>query len=268
MPFNPSDAAIADLEQVADLLDHLEQVEAQLEQVRQGLTQSHRLTTLGTLTAVVAHEYNNILTPIISYAQLAQANPEDIELQHKAVARALDAAQRAADISASVLGFASANANESAAHLPTVVDQSLKCLARAPDKDGITLEIDTPDLTLAISPVALQQVLVNLILNARKAMRRRGGVLSIRAQPQGDAVRITVSDTGPGIPPAIRSRLFEPFVTSPTDAEASEDSAAAKPGTGLGLCICRDLLTAARGHITVDSPPGRGAAFQITLPLA
>ena len=271
MSLTPSTSSLPDLGQAEQLLEHFEQLEARFEQVRAGLTQSHRLTTLGTLTAVVAHEYNNILTPIISYAQMASAKPDDLPLLRKAVEKALDGAQRAATISSAILGFASSQTQTGDAHLPTVVDESIQCLARAPAKDGITLELDVADLTLAINPVALQQVLVNLALNARKAMRRRGGTLRIHAQAQGGQALIRISDTGPGIAAAIVDRLFEPFVTCPSDTSPGPGD---EPGTGLGLCICRDLVTAASGTITCVSQAssgvtsGEGAVFEIMLPLA
>lgn len=251
--------------QADQLLAHLRRVEEQFQQIRQGLTHSHRLATLGTLTSIIAHEYNNILTPVISYAQLALANPQDVELLRKAVEKSLAGAERAAHISASLLGFAREHDPEPVALLPQVVEDSLACLGRHPSKDGIELVVDVPVLYLAISPLSLQQVLLNLLLNARKAMRRKGGTLTIRATAHGPRARITVADTGPGIPSAIADRLFEPFVTHATDTHESPSD---PKGTGLGLCICRELVQNAGGTIEVESHPGRGATFIVTLPRA
>ena len=254
------------LNRVEDLLSHFEQLEAQFQQVREGLARSHRLATLGTIASIIAHEYNNILTPMMSYAQLALARPDDQDMMHKAVEKALSGAERAAKISSSLLGFAQEADEQHAARLRPVIDESIACLAREPEKDGIDLAIDTPDLRLAISPLSLQQVLVNLFLNARKAMAPTGGTLTVAAHAEGTLAHLTIADTGPGLAPDVADRVFEPFVTQPI-----HDDPRGRPerkGTGLGLCICRDLLTQAGGSITVDSTPGCGATFHITLPLA
>ncbi|MEX0885329.1 MAG: HAMP domain-containing sensor histidine kinase [Phycisphaeraceae bacterium] len=263
-----------DLAQVDTLLEHFSELEQQLQQVRDGLARSHRLATLGTIATIIAHEYNNILTPVVSYCQLALANPQDEALMHKAIEKSLHGAERAASISSSLLGFAREQVEEPCASLPEVVRETLSCLGREPRRDGIELKLELPELAVAMTPLNLQQVLLNLVLNARKVMRRRGGVLTIRARtlPDGQRVQIDVADTGPGVPPELLESLFEPFVTH--DPAEAADPATAEPdaddhkGTGLGLCICRELITQAGGTITVDSTPGEGATFRMTLPLA
>ncbi len=264
-----------DVARVDRLLDHFNDLEQQFEQVRDGLTRSHRLATLGTIATIIAHEYNNILTPVISYAQLALANPDDHELMHKAIEKALHGADRASRISSSLLGFARDEDEPAVARLPEVVHETLACLGREPRRDGIDLHLELPEINLAISPLNLQQVLLNLILNARKVMRKRGGRLTIRGHslPDGRTARVEVVDTGPGIPPDLIDSLFEPFVTHEPAHHADDQPDPAfdneqHKGTGLGLCICRDLVTKAGGSITVDSTPGQGASFHITLPLA
>jgi len=311
-----SDSQNAHLAEVQRLLAQFDELEAEVQRIRQELSHSHRLATLGTLTSTIAHEYNNILTPVISYAQFALANPDDPELMRKAVEKALSGAQRAAQISSSLLGFARDEQPDAPATLPDVVDEALACLGRPLDKDGIQLSVDVPHVHLAISPLNLQQVLLNLILNARKAMRRTGGSLTIRATVAGDTCRIDVADTGPGIPEQLKPRLFEPFATlehappttappqsaavgehadlqSPSfpqttqqhghveaalspdhphgDASNTEQpenhGTAGNPGTGLGLCICRDIVRQADGQIDVTSTPGHGATFHLHIPL-
>lgn len=252
-----------ELAHVEQLLEHFEQLEEQFQQVREGLTHSHRLATLGTIASVIAHEYNNILTPVISYAQLALAAPDDVAGMRKALEKAIAGAERAAKISSSLLGFAREADEQHAAPLRATIDDAVSCLGRPPEKDGIELTIDVPDLLVAMSPLNLQQVILNLILNARKAMRRRGGLLRISGWLEGSLVHIEVADTGPGIPPAVIDRLFEPFVTHQIDAS---EQFAERKGTGLGLCICRELIRNAGGTITVRSSPDQGATFHLTLP--
>lgn len=251
---------------VEQLLAHFEALESQLQQVREGLTHSHRLATLGTIASIIAHEYNNILTPMISYAQLALASPDDMPLMRKAVEKALTGAERAAKISSSLLGFAREADQQHAARLAKTVEDAVACMARDPKKDGIELTVSVPDVLVAISPLNLEQVLVNLMLNARQAIKRGGGCLSVTARVEGSQVKIDVADTGPGIPPHILDRLFEPFVTF--REPPAEGQPAGGKGTGLGLCICRDLIRNAGGSITVESTPGKGATFHITLPKA
>lgn len=259
-----------ELVQVEALLAHFGQLETQFQQVREGLAQSHRLATLGTIASVIAHEYNNILTPVISYAQLALAQPEDAALTRKALEKALAGAERAAKISSSLLGFAREADEKHAARLRTVVDDTIACMARAPEKDGVRVAIDVPDVQVAISATNLQQVLLNLVLNARHAMRRRGGNIKINGRTQGRMLVLDVIDDGPGVPAEIRERLFEPFVTAPPPEVSGEgDGVPPRPrGTGLGLMICRDLIRNAGGTIECDTEEGRGTAFHITLPLA
>jgi signal transduction histidine kinase len=260
------------VESVEQLLAQFNQLEAQLASVREGLTHSHRLATLGTIAAIIAHEYNNILTPMISYAQIALAAPTDHELMTKALEKALSGAERAAHISSSLLGFAREADEQHVAPLPQTLDASVACLAREPKRDGIELTLDVPDVSLAISPLSLQQVFVNLLLNARQAMKRTGGKIAVTARVQAELVHIDVADTGPGIPEPIRDRLFEPFVTlrhsGPADAEGKTHTGGEPKGTGLGLSICRDLVRQAGGDIAVSSTPGRGATFHITIPKA
>lgn len=265
----------------ASLMRELERTQQRLDEVQQSLVRSHRLATLGTLASVIAHEYNNILTPVISYAQLALARPDDHDLLVKAVERALQGAERASQISTSMLGFSRDAEGPTHAWVPEVVEEALQCLAREPKKDGIELELDLPEVRVDMPALSLQQVLINLVLNARKAMRQRGGRLRIAGSADGHRVRLTVSDTGPGIPEAVKARLFEAFVTEPIEDACSHDAAgnghadgsprdgcssSQQGGTGLGLSICKQLVEEAGGSIDVESERGRGAAFHLTLP--
>jgi signal transduction histidine kinase len=252
------------LAHVEQLLEHFEQLETQFQQVRDGLTHSHRLATLGTIASVIAHEYNNILTPIMSYAQYALSPDAEEAMMRKALEKALLGCERAAKISSSLLGFAREADEQHVARLPEAISEAVGCLARDPARDGIELIIDVPDVLIAISPLNLQQVLLNLMLNARKAMHRTGGTLRISGFEDGSVVRVAVADSGPGIPEPIMDRLFEPFVTHRID---QGEAVGERQGTGLGLCICRELLRNAGGSIAVESKPS-GATFHLTVPRA
>ena len=252
-----------------DALDRLATLEADLRTLQRELDHATRLATLGTIAAGVAHEVNNLLTPALAYAQLAQARPDDPAMLDKALTRAVSGIEGASRILEAMLSFASSPDGEARAHVETTLEATLELLARDPARDGITLSrrID-PQATAAIQPLALQQVLANLLLNAGRALRGRGGEITISAEPLDAArVRIRVADDGPGIPPEIADSLFEPFVSAPVAVEGGEtDRKPERPGSGLGLAVCRRIIESAGGTIAVDSEPGRGATFTIDVP--
>lgn len=250
----------------------IEQLQAQLDRLDEQLAWTHRLSTLGTLAAALAHEYNNLLTPIGSYAQLALNNPDNPDLARKALHAAVTGTERASRLADATLGFASPDAETHGkpthpADCPLIntVEASLDCMAPIIRSEGITVSTELVDTRVAIDPLALQQVLVNLISNARHAMRETAGPkrITIRAKPktqpdkQAELIELEVSDNGRGIPESVMGQLFEPFVTMRTDAS----------GIGLGLSICKRLVESAGGTILACSTPGQGATFHLTLPV-
>jgi signal transduction histidine kinase len=249
-------------------------LQQRLDTLKSALAQQQKLATLGMVTAVIAHEFNNILTPMISYTQYALSNKSDDALREKALQKALLGAERAVAISKSLLGFAKGD-DSTSANIKQCVAESLNCLSREPAKDGINLTVDVePDLTVAMNAGQFQQVLMNLIVNARSAMvtkgRAGGRRLTIRAgrSTKGRA-QISVADTGPGIDPTTQKRIFEPFFsTKPADTADPLASTEPRGGTGLGLTICQELLAAADATIRVESELGNGATFIIDLPIA
>jgi len=250
-----------------DLVGRVAQAERDLDLLQQQLQHSHRLATVGTLAAGVAHEINNIMTPVLAYAQLAKADPHDAALQVKALDRAIAGAESAARIAQAVLGFTRTDDDLEHANVYEAIDAALACLARDPSKDGTQLDISVdPAANVRIPPLALQHVLLNLILNAVTAMRPKRGSLRISVAQHADgSTWITLADTGPGIPRHLLATLFEPFVTSPAQPH---HSTAADPATrsGLGLAVCRRLVENVGGSIEARSNPGEGAAFTIALP--
>ena len=260
------------------------------------LTQQQRLATLGMVTSVIAHEFNNILTPMINYTRYAVTAKADDELKEKALAKALTGAEKLAAISQSLLGFARGDPSTTAL-VRAAIHETLTCLSRDLSKDGITLTIEAPDdLAVAMNAGQFQQVLMNLIVNARAAMidpghgaaKRGGRRLTIRATRTtkrskggngGNRAVIEITDTGPGIDPEVLPHIFEPFFStkrSENQASGSENTGQDVPrgGTGLGLTICQELVQAAGGELRVQSKwgeqagGGTGTSFFIELPLA
>jgi signal transduction histidine kinase len=239
--------------------------EARLEEMGRRIEQTQRLVTLGTLAAGVAHEINNILTPVLSYAHLAKSRPEDTEMQEKALRKIVSGVTSACEVAQATLNYSKDDDERSTADVAETIHEAMGCLAREPEKDGITLATRVAPATLVqIRPLSLQQVLLNLILNARAAIKGRQGTISIEAVELPDeATRITVSDDGPGIPPAILENLFEPFVTT----GAGRQAATLVGGAGLGLTVTKHLIERAGGSIVATSSD-QGAMFEIVLPTA
>lgn len=179
-----SDLAVHSPEQLIVAIDQLQQRITELEQ---SLERQERLATLGTIAGLIAHEFNNILTPVLTYAQMAIASPDDRELSTKAHLKAAEGADRAGQIAGAILGLVRRD------HLPAprgtqmcevgdALNRALACLARPLEKDMIECRIDlSPDARIAARGVAVEHVLLNLIINARSAMLPRGGTLNIRS---------------------------------------------------------------------------------------
>lgn len=228
--------------------------------------QTQRLATIGTIAAVIAHEFNNILTPIISYSQFAlqsaDSDKPDIELMKKALSKSFAGATKAGRICASMLGLARGESQHGPVSIATLIEDTLLVMARDPQKDGIALRVQAPnDLIVQGDSVQLEQVLLNLLINARQAMEGRPGSITIKATSDDQRVKIAVIDTGPGIASKHVDKIFDPFYTTKGTAKPGQHR-----GTGLGLAICREIITAHGGSIDVSSEPGKGTTFVITLP--
>jgi signal transduction histidine kinase len=250
------------------LNEHLQNAQEQLDSLRQQVTESQRLATIGTIAAVIAHEFNNLLTPIISYSQFALASAEkdqpDMELIRKALTKSFHSATKAGKICQSMLALARGQSSFDQVPVQKLIDEVLTVLARDPQKDGIALRVQVqPDLMVSGDAVQLEQVLLNLLINARQAMLGRPGSLTIKAHrlEESRELRIQVIDTGPGIPEKLQAKIFEPFFTTKGTTPRGESK-----GTGLGLAICRQIIEHHRGRIEVSSDVGRGTTFSIFLP--
>ena len=233
-------------------------LEAEVSDLRRQLRHSQRLAAVGTMAAMVAHEFNNILTPMLNYAQMARNGDE--ALRDKALAHAYDGSQRACGICRALLDLTGLGpARPVPAVVAELVDQTLAAMARAIDKDGIRLVRKIPaELTVTTRAAEFKQVLLNLLLNARSAVldKGRGQSISIGAWRTSGGVRVEVADTGVGIDPGDLERIFEPFFTTRrTDG-----------GSGLGLPVCREIVESLGGHLSVRSQPGKGTKFTIELP--
>lgn len=243
------------------------QLESQLQEnsaLKSQVSRLQALANLGTTTAMIAHEINNLLTPLASYADLALDNPDDAGLARKALEKASRNCRRAGTVMESMLALASGETqHKTNVPLRRLVDEVFDGFCRDFAKDSITVSIRIGDqLKIWAVPVQIQQVLMNLILNARAAMLGTGGQLTIKAEEAPNAVEIEVADTGCGIEPSDLENIFQPFFSTRTGQDStSEDQAA-----GLGLAFCKQIMEAHKGSICVESEPGRGTTFKIKLP--
>ncbi len=222
------------------------------------------LANMGTTTCMVAHEINNLLTPLANFAALALKNPDDKPLSEKALQKVVRNCGHASRIMESMLAVANGQTQEKqSTPLITLVENVFTCLCRDFAKDGITVNIQVPqDLAVWAIPVQLQQVLMNLILNARDAMLPRGGILTVKAWDTPDAVQVEVADTGCGIEPDDLEKIFQPFFTT----KAKEKSPSQHSGSGLGLFFVKKVVDDHQGCVSVESKPAGGTTFKLTLP--
>jgi signal transduction histidine kinase len=242
-----------------------EDPEFTIEQLRTQVIALQRISSLGVLAGGVFHELNNALTPILNYAKLGLRNP-DPAYRERALKQIIESAQRATTISRGMLGLArlgSGSVEREPADLSQLVEEVVLLVNKDLAKHRVRLEVKAAGNPRArVEPAQIQQVLINLLLNARQAMPQ-GGVVRLRVGTAagGRRVEISVSDTGVGIAPADLRRIFEPFYST-----KKEPDGAGQGGTGLGLAVCRDIVEAHHGRIRAESRPGQGSTFTIILP--
>ena len=239
--------------------------DAEVAALRREILEARKGATLGELLGTTTHEFNNALTTILNYAKLGlrHRNPPT---RDKALERILSAGTRAARITASVLGMARrGGARMEPVRLDTLVEESLVLLEREMTKYRVQVEREyAPVPTVSANPGQLQQVFLNLLVNARQAMPQ-GGRLIIRLahDPVAGSVDLTVRDTGCGMTPDVMRRMFEAHFSTKQGPDET-----GKGGSGLGLSACREIVEAHKGRIRVESAPGRGTAVTIRLPAA
>ena len=230
--------------------------------LRAQVARSEKLSGLGRLLAGVAHELNNPLTAVIGYAQLVPAMAPG-EKQTRRIETMRREAERCRRIVAGLLRFARTSAPERRAFsLNQVVSDAAQLLAYAARSQGVAVELDLdPRLPAVVGdPHELEQAVVNLVSNAQQAIAatRRPGTVTLRTSigPAGAPV-LDVEDDGPGILEEHRARVFDPFFTTK----------AAGQGTGLGLWLVYNAVTAHGGRIEAGEAPAGGASFRLELPV-
>lgn len=238
---------------------------AEIAALKAQLLEARKQATLGELLGTTTHEFNNALTTILNYARLGIRHP-DQPTRDKALQRILSAGSRAAKITASVLSMSRsqrASTRMEPVDLVALTEEVLVLLEREMMKYRVQVEREfAPVPRVSANPGQLQQVLLNLMVNARQAMPDGGRlILRIATTPSRQSVSLLVRDTGCGMTREVMERMFEANFST----KAGPDETG-KGGTGLGLAACREILEAHRGRIRVESSPGKGTGITIRLP--
>ena len=236
---------------------------SEADQLRQQLLQAQRLSSVGALASSVAHEFNNILTTIINYAKLSLRPQSGDPDRVQALEKILKSGQRAAQIIKSMLGYARNPSQREDTDLVALIEDLLLLAEKDLIKHHIQIEKRYNGRPHApVVAAQIEQVLLNLILNARQAMPRGGRLrIEVRENPHTQMLEIKVADTGTGIPVERLPLIFEPFYTTKEPDEHGHG------GTGLGLSVCRQIIEQHHGRIRVESVVGKGSAFTVKLPI-
>lgn len=226
--------------------------------VDDSLRQTYKMEVLGTFTAGITHDFNNVLSVMLGYADLTLYDvPQGSAAWHN-LQEILQAGRRAKDLIRQMLTFIRRDpAPAQPTRVADVVDELLKFLrAFLPSTIETRYYLD-PDLGWIQSDATqLHQVLMNLCTNAEYVMRETGGILEVNVEPVGRYVRFCIRDTGPGMAPDVASRIFEPYFTTKAQGE----------GSGMGLAVAKAIVTQLGGTINVSSTPGAGTQFNVYLP--
>jgi PAS domain S-box-containing protein len=257
-----------------DITDR-KQAEAEQQKLQEQLFQARKLEALGTLAGGVAHDFNNILSAIMGFTELATDDVAQGTETHSNLQEVLKASRRAKTLVQQILTFSQPLSQQKTEpiQLHTVIEEVLTFLrASLPRTINLRHHLDEAAGSVSISPSQVQQVLSNLCHNAVQALSEQGGVLEVslrqvevgreashlhnNLQP-GPHLQLMVRDTGCGMSPEIQGRIFEPFFTTRRVGE----------GNGLGLAIVHGIVTGRGGAVTVDSEVGKGTTFQVYLPV-
>ncbi|MBV9742204.1 MAG: PAS domain S-box protein, partial [Acidobacteriia bacterium] len=241
------------------------------QRLEEQLRQSQKLESIGQLAGGVAHDFNNLLTVISGYAEMILPDLPANDSLHEAVEEISLAASRAASLTRQLLAFSRRQAAEPVdLVLNEVVRGAEKMLRRLINADvRLMLSLDPEEGVIHADRGHVEQVIMNLAVNARDAMRQ-GGKLAIETRQiyveegsipaglgaSGNHIELTVSDTGTGMPPEVKARIFEPFFTTKEKGK----------GTGLGLSMVYGIVKQSHGWISVESEPGLGTTFRILWP--
>jgi nitrogen-specific signal transduction histidine kinase/CheY-like chemotaxis protein len=245
------------------------------EKLRKRIQQMEKMEALGTLAGGIAHEFNNLLSVISINTESVLLDMEEASPPPNPLQVVLGAVRRGKALVQQIISFSRQKPQErKPMKMSPAMDEGLKFLRNSlPANIEIQKDIEAEADTIVGDPTEVHQILMNLCSNASHAMREEGGVLAVKLKPvqmeageaaqyaslkPGPYLRLTVSDTGRGIPPELLEKIFDPFFTTKKTGE----------GTGMGLAVVHGLVKSYGGAITVRSEPGRGSTFEVYIPRA
>jgi PAS domain S-box-containing protein len=239
------------------------------------LRQAHKMEALGTLAGGIAHDFNNILSAVLGFSELALMNLSNAQAVGTNLENVVRAGRRASELVKQILAYSRrADQELTPVKVHLIVEEALKLLRPSlPASIEIDAHLPKDAGCVLADPTQLHQIVMNLCTNAAHAMRKTSGRLEIRLQREdvsasaerlrrhlspGSYLKLTVADTGHGIPPEMLELIFDPYFTTKEKGE----------GTGMGLSVVQGIVRSYRGAVLVDSLPGAGSTFQVYLPLA
>ena len=246
-------------QEAAALQKRADAMEALNKETRE-LAHHQRLETIGTLTSSIAHEFNNLLTPIMGYSLLAlEKLPPEEEALYDDILEIYTASRKAKDIISRLSDLSRKNTSTTF-HVACPDDLVRKMLDVAnpalPKKVEVVADLNCWDQRFSVNEIQISQLLLNLILNGFQAMEDTGGVLTVHTSYDENSIHIQVQDTGCGIPKENMDKLLEPFFTTKETGK----------GTGLGLAIVAQVVEDHHGQLRFDSQEGNGTRVCVVLP--
>jgi PAS domain S-box-containing protein len=221
--------------------------------------QSEKLAEVGRLTAGIAHEINNPLAIVAYAAELLRREQPCSDFQEEMLEKIQTEVERLKSLTGGLLSFSSNRETQSRlVNLNDLISEVVRLLRFELQRQTIRLDTDFSDVpVITADPNKIKQVVINLVMNAVHALKGEGRILLATGINNEGFLELRVQDDGPGIPSAIQDQVFAPFFTTKPDGE----------GTGLGLYICQNIVREHGGRIVLESQPGQGTVFRITLPI-
>ena len=248
------------IQREAEILRRKNKAAEDLNRQRQKLAHHQRLEIIGTLTSSIAHEFNNLLTPIMGNSIMAlERLPSDEDEMYDELLEIYSASCKAKEIISRLSDLS--RKNTETCFRPVAPDELIRKMVRTAepargDNVQINMNLNCWDQRLSANEIQLSQMILNLILNGFHAMEPDGGVLTLSTNLDETHIHIEISDTGCGIPKEIQPKIFEPFFTTKETGK----------GTGLGLAIVAQVVEDHRGKIRMESKTGSCTTFTVSLP--